>query len=299
MAKDPIKFHFNKILEIYLEDAEERSIKTDEEIKISDLAYYQLKQKILKAPIEDVLNTAEREGKLPFGPFKEVSQRKLMSDLKDIHTCLKMQWIDPSSIFEIEFSSACLCPRREEGNRWIVPPVVIPFEENYQLSIIGKIPLVSARGMIVMGKNSFTEMWKVWPQFLLYCCAVTRIPEALPAALIPIFGSEVKPAFFEDPMPLLKEYLRYYALCLKNFSPLLPDFIPFFLKEDAEGLHAKMLSIDQDPHRSYQNPYHRWIFNGEQTTSTQHMIASWKELAKRLAEEVMQHWFPEKQRSND
>lgn len=294
VAKDPIKFHFNKTWEMYLESPEERQLKTEEELVISALDRSLLKQESIKEPIEAVLERAEREGKLPFGMFKEVAAKRFKKEVEDLHECLNKHFIVPSDIFEIEFAAHCTAPCQFDDGRWLLPSVVLSYEDGYQLLIIGKIPLATHKGLLVLGKNSLPDIWKVWPQFLLYCSAVKLLPQHLEAQLIPVHSSKAKKTFFDDPQPYLKQFISYYALCLRKFSPLMPDWIPFFLNADAEGLQDKLSELMSDTARHHQNPYHQWIFHQQQLSCTQDMLLSWKERAALLTDPIMQHWFPAK-----
>lgn len=284
VAKDPIKFHFNKALEMYFEDAEERKIRTEEDFLLGTLETYKIKQKMIKEPIEDILSKAESEGRLPLGIFKEVAEKKMNKEWKTLQLLLEKHSLNPSDIFEIEFSANCQTPYQDEKQNWIVPAVNLCDEEGYELSIIGKIPLATNKGLLALSKDSLSDVWKTWPQFLLYCHAAKMLPGHLKEQLIPLQASKIKATSFDDPLPHLKNFVNYYALCLKNVSPLLPDFVPLFLQEDEKVLQAKIKSYLNSASRTYRSPYHQWIF--DQTPLSSEMIASWKNLAQRLTEEM-------------
>lgn len=290
-AKDPIRFHFNKTLEMYLESPEDRQVKTEEEISIAHLDRFFLKQEAVLEPIEQVLLRAERDGKLPFGMFKEVARQQFKEEREEFHKCLKNHALTSADIFEIEFTAECTSPVQVSDVRWQFPPVVLSYEDGYQFSIIGKIPLATQKGLLTLSKDSLPELWKAWPQFLLYCSAVKSLPQQWKPQLIPVHSAKIKPAFFDDPEPYLKKFIHYYVLCHRNFSPLMPDWIPFFLQADAAGLHNKISQLFTETGKAYRNPYLQWIFNKDQLPDSQGMIRLWKEQASLLAGDLAHHWF--------
>ena len=293
-AKDPIKFHFNRTLEIYLENADDRQVKTEEELIVAGLDYYHLKQEAIKEPIESVLAKAEKEGKLPFGVFKEVAQLRLKKEIDDFHQALEKHSLKPSDIFEIEFSADCSSPIQINDERWLFPPVVLSYDEGVHFSIIGKLPLVTRKGLLALSKDALPDIWKTWPQFLLYCSAAKCRPDLFEPHLIPLLAAKSKAAFFHDPDPYLKKFVHYFALCLENISPLMPDWLPLFLQEDTEGLKEKIIKAISETSRNYQSPYLHWIFNKNQLPDSPSMMDGWKEQAESLTVDIINSWFKDK-----
>ena len=98
-VRDPIKFHLNQTLEIFLETEEARKVKTEEEITVSPLDKYRMMQLAPKLPIDAILQRAERQGMLPFGLFKTVAAKRMKMDALEISSCLENLSIDPSGGF--------------------------------------------------------------------------------------------------------------------------------------------------------------------------------------------------------
>ena len=135
VARNPIKFHLNKVLEIYIQTEEDRKLKTEEESLFHALDKYQMKHYALKEPIETVLYKAEREGKLPFGLFKTVATKRLKEEVEEIHERLLKHSIDPAHMFQIEFCTSCSQPTQLEEDRWLFPAVSLHMKMaiNFQL----------------------------------------------------------------------------------------------------------------------------------------------------------------------
>lgn len=294
VARNPIKFYLNRVLEIYLQTDEDRKLKIEEDLILSPLDKHVLKQIAIKKPIETVLNIAEKEGKLPFGLFKTVAINRFKEDVEEMHESLKKHSIDPTHIFQIEFCSSCSYPIQLDEDKWLFPAIVLSYENHYKLSIIGKLDHVTSKGYLALSKATLSDTWKVWPQFLLYCSAAKFSPQQLEPQLILSQSREAKKAFFNDPEPYLKRFIDYYALCHQNFSPLLPDWIPFILENDALGLQNKMKQLFSESFGVYQNSDLRWILNKDHLPSSEKMINEWKSQAEELMGDLKHFWYKNK-----
>ncbi len=294
VARNPIKFHLNKVLEIYLQTEEDRKLKIEEELSVSPLDKYQLKHFALTEPIETVLYRAEKEGKLPFGLFKTVATKRLKDEVEEIHERLQKHSVDPDQIFQIEFCKSCSKPTQLAEDRWLFPAVSLTYEDSYKLSIVGKISHATPHGLLAISKGSLTDAWKVWPQFLLYCHAAKLCPDKLQPQLILAHSAQPKKAFFDDPESYLKQFVNYYALCLHNFSPLLPDWISLILEEDIRGLQDKMRQLFSDSFGVYQSHDLRWILNKHRLPSSEVMVHYWKPQAEQLLGDLIHFWYNSK-----
>lgn len=292
--RNPIKFHLNRTLEIYIQTEEDRKLKTEEELIVSSLDKYQIKHQALKEPIENILHQAESEGKLPFGLFKTVATHHLKEEIKDIYEQLSKHSVNPNEIFQIEFCASCVTPTQLEKKCWLFPPVVLNFENGHQLSIVGRLPYVSSKGLIILGKGNVIDALKAWPQFLLYCHAAKLCPEQFEPQLIMTQAAEPKRAFFDDPHEHFHQLIHYYVFCLNHFSPLLPDWIPTIMDEDVQGLDAKMKDIFSESFGSYQNHDLQWVFNKHHLPSSESIIQCWKPLTEKLVGDVIRLWYPSK-----
>ena len=107
-------------------------------------------------------------------------------------------------------------------------------------------------------------------------------------------AAQPKRAFFEDPEAYLKQFVNYYAFCLQNFSPLMPDWIPFILEEDVRGLQDKMRQLFTESFGVYQNHDLRWILNKHRLPNPEDMIHYWKSQADELLGDLMRFWYPSK-----
>lgn len=295
VARNPIKFYLNQILEIYLQTDEERLLKNEEELFLSSLDKYKLKQSAIKHPLDRVLIRAEKEGKLPLGLFKLVATQKLKEEVQEWHTRLDKHQIHPQDIFEVEFLTSCDKPIQIRNDGWLFPALTVTTENNQQISITGKLSHVTPKGLLAMNKGTLAEAWKMWPQFLLYQHVLQLHPQPLEPQLILAYGAKPKKAFFEQPHPYLKDFLNYYERCMTGFSPLLPDWIPLILEGDFQGVQDKMRQLfNTSQFGEYQNPDLRWILSKEWLPNAEQLIHNWKDYTQSLVGDLMRHWYPTK-----
>lgn len=291
VVRNPIKFTLNQLHEIYLQTEEDRIIQDEEEIQISSLEKHLIIKEALSGSIENVLAQAEREGKLPLGIFNTLSKRHLKDEHQKINEQLLKHAINPCHLFQIEFCTSCPSPVQLKEDHWLFPAVSLTLDGGKKISIVGKLPQVSSKGLVVLSKGSLTDAWKIWPQYLLYCQAVKLFPSKLESRLIFANGNHLKTQFFEDSELYLKKLIHYYAFCLDHFSPLLPDWIPLILNENIDGLQNKIKDIFGESFGLFQSPELRWFLNRYHLPSAEHIIQHWKYPCNELAGAIQSFWF--------
>lgn len=293
-VRNPIKFHLNRALDIYIEKEEDRQVKNDEEFSLSALDKYVLKQSALREPIEEVLNRAEKEGKMPLGLFKEVASRHLEEEADELQQRLQKYNLSREDLFQIEFCTNCTEPTQLEYDYWLMPAPSVTYDNGRTIQITGKLPYVTTKGLVVLSKGSLAETWKAWPQFLLYLYASSWHPDSLERQLIMTHAAQPKAAFCDDPMPYLKQFLDYYQICLKTFSPLMPDWIPSILEGDIKGLQDKMRQTFSNSFGEYRSHDLRWILHKDYLPDSQQIIEQWKGQAEALLADLLRHWHSAK-----
>lgn len=290
--RNPIKFYLNQGLDIYLKSEEDRKIKTEEEWVVHALDKFQIKHSSLKEPLDFILEQADKCGKLPFGLFKDVALKNLKREIEEIQNGLLRHEVEQNQIFQIDFCTSCSDPIQLDRDRWLFPAPYFNDEKGNQCSIVGKLSHVSSKGLIYIGKGSLTDVWKIWPQFLLYCHAVKICPKIGLPQLIFSHASQPKEAFFEDPNPYFKGLVQHYRLCSQNFLPLIPDWIPLILNSDTQGLEDKMHKLFAESFGGYQNDELRWILHPNRLPDSKHLLEGWKSHTENLLEDMIQSWFP-------
>ncbi len=289
-ARHPIKFHLNRILEIYLEDKQDRILKKEEELKVSSLDKYILRRTALKQSLDKVLYQAEKEGKLPFGLFKTVAVNHLTEDINSIQNRLKKENVTQDEIFQIEFCLSTNKPLKLANNRWRFPAIQLNYSDDYHLNVVGSLSHVTPKGLFVFAKDNLEEMWKIWPQFLAYQYACQICPDKFEKKLILSEKQTSKTPFFDDPDPYLKKFIRYYAQCRQNFSPLMPEWLDDILKKDTSGLQKGLNQIYEDSFGAYRSLDLKWAFNRYRLPQAQNLLETWKNEAEDLLSDLKARW---------
>ncbi len=289
-ARDPIKFHLNKVLEIYVQNPEERLIKNEEELSLSSLDRSILKKEGLKESMETFFHRVEREGKLPIGVFKTVAINKLAKDIVKLQERLKDENLVQTQMFQIEFCLSCREPVQMAENSWLLPAITLTYTEDYRLHIVGKLAHVTPKGLFAIdADNSLEKIWKTWPDFLASQYAAQWIPHKMERNLILSDYQSSKVPFFDDPEPYLKQFVRYYGICHTQFSPLMPKWISYFQKKNAEGLQKEMEKIF-DSFSGFQSPTLQWIFDKDHLPNAGELIENWSAEVDLLTKDICFHW---------
>jgi len=290
VARHPIKFHLNRILTIYLEESEDRALKNEEQLKISALDKSILKKNGLKYSLDRVLYQAEKEGKLPFGLFKTVAVNNLTENIQSVQERLKKEMVTQDQIFQIEFCLSAGAPIKLSDNRWRFPAITLHYPQDYQLHIVGTLSHVTPKGLFAFAKDNLEEIWKIWPQFLVYQYACKHCPEQFESNLILSEKQTSKIPFFDDPDPYLKQFVRYYALCREHFSPLMPKWLDDILKKDRVGLQKELNQIYEDSFGEYRSLDLQWVFNKYRLPLAEDVLKFWENEAESLLSDIKAKW---------
>lgn len=288
VARNPIKFHLNRILEIYLQEPEERIVKKEEDLKISAIDKYTLKRNGLKQSLKNVVYQAEKEGKLPFGLFKTVAINRLSQEIESLHARLKKESVSLNEIFQIEFCPTCREPFKKSENTWRFPPITLSYADNYQIHIVGNLSHATPKGLFAFGKDNVEEIWKIWPQFLAYQFACQLHPTGFEKHLILSEKQTSKSPFFDNPEPYLKQFVRYYALCHQHFSPLMPEWLTHVFHQDSARLQKELSKFFEDTFGTYKSPAIEWILNKNFLPKAEDLIESWQQEAQILLNDLIQ-----------
>lgn len=295
-ARNPIKTYFNKTLGIYLESAEKRIIKNEEEFHLSALQSFILKKDALKQPVEHILHMAEVEGHLPVGAFKAVSVDKIKREILSLKSNMEDLGVSAQAIFEMGFSDLYQKPKQSENGGWQLPSLQIPVGSR-QVSIVGNLDEVTANGLLAQVKDDRVDIVKVWPQFLVFCCLVEthRLPIASQLLMTKGLKGKAKTAFTQDPHRLLTSYLEYYFTALEHVSPLIPEWVPHLLTQNSEEFAAKVRNDLTNPFNPIYNDYLHWSMQDNAIDDADELVARWKPVVQDLFGALYSHWFPRRE----
>lgn len=289
VARDPIKYHLNRVLEIYIENPEDRILKTEEALSLSPLDRFIFKKEGLKESKDVFFHRIENEGRLPLGLFKKAALKKISQDMEKLQERLTTEALSPQELFEIEFSAGCQEPMQIGTHRWLFPSITLNYTADYRLHVVGKLSHMTLKGLFAIGADqSIEKIWRFWPQFLVSQYASKYLQEAGRNLILSDHPSTKVP-FFEDPEPYLKQFIRYFGICHTQFSPLMPKWLTHFHKKNAEGLQKEMDKIF-DSFGGYPNRTLQWIFDKDHLPDAKDLIAMWGEEAEALLNDIITHW---------
>lgn len=292
-ARNPLKTYFNKTLGVYLEKAEDRIIKNEEDFHLSALQSFQLKKMALTQPVDLIIKLAEKQGDLPLGAFKWIAIDKLKAEVVALKNNLIDFEVNPQDIFEIEFSEHCRAPIQTSQGHWNVPALKIAYRDSIQIKITGKLSEVSPQGLIAHLKDDKIDAVKIWPQFLVLSCLIKnyQLPISAKLLLIKTAKGKAKESFWSDPEELLRHYLDYYFLGLENLSPLIPEWVPSLLAEERGAFSEKMQSSLSNPFQPLYNDYMQWLTQAGTLPDSTSIELHWQEIARNLYSQMYQNWF--------
>ncbi len=292
MAKNPIKAFFNKSLGIYLNKAEDKILKNEEEFLVSHMQSFLFKKAAFKNPVDELLGKAIKSGSFPMGPFKQLSIEKVMTDIGQLKEQLSTHNIAPESIFQIHLSDHFQQPEQSENGSWNLPPLCVEYNQT-KIQIVGTLQEVCASGLIVRGKDEKGELAKVWPEFLIYMAVIKahRIPCNPDLIFLNGKKSAIKEAFFESPDCLLTDYLEYYFAALQHVSPLIPEWIPHLITDEGKDFEEKMVQSLTNPFQPLYNDYLHWGVKNALLCDPQAIVEAWRPRATKLFQAVYEQWW--------
>ncbi|NGX42811.1 MAG: RecBCD enzyme subunit RecC [Chlamydiae bacterium] len=294
MARNPIEAYFNLTLGIYLEKEETRLVKTDEEFLLSALDRAILRKPALKRSLDHVLHRAEKEGRLPLGPFKNYGVKKLQSEVEEISDNLIQLGVGVDELIEIEFSDLFEEAKQTDSGSWQLPPLEVSVKGK-PVKIVGSLKEVSTEGLIAFSKDDRKDVLKTWPMYLIYNCLVLKHQLPLKRSLLFAKSGKEKESFFSDPFHLLENYLEYYFHALENISPLIPEWTSDLLENDVHTFDKKIRQTLSGDSRHFYNEYMKWIVKGSNLPDAENILESWKHVAEKLFGELFQQWYPKKE----
>lgn len=292
-SKSPLRVYFNKALDIYIENEEDRQIRKDEDFVLSRPATALILKTSAKHTIETMLRRAMNEGQLPGGPFREAEKARLKKDIEKLKENLLLLGITIEKIFDIEFSERYASPLQTETG-WRLPPLEVFVPDMGIVRIVGHIETVSNEGLIAIAEDDVKEAIKIWPMWLVFCCLVQAHELPIDRKLIFAKGEKwsVKEEEFESPEKLLIHFLNYYFKGLQNPSPLMPECISPMLRGAVEKVSDIFQTTDDESFNQTYDAYLKWIKRTSPLTDMHASMANWQSTAKTLFVDMHQAWYP-------
>lgn len=288
LARYPLKHYFQKGLSLFLRQEEEH---VDEEpFTLSPLLVSQARKHFIKAPIDSFIEKASLQGQFPYGLLNKVAHHHLEEEKEFIDDLLVKYTLRKEDFYSITFVPNLDKLYFEKNKQHFHIPSPQFTLDKVKVQITGTLEGVTPQGLFVHEECSFKGAIPSWPAFLLL-----QGIEALPQEFSPqlLFGKKegIKKWLDKATLPSFITFLDYYFHALKTPSPLFPEWVESFLKEDCTLLEKSMqVSLGDDFGRCYDQERH-FVFNRHHLPSASMMIERWKDLAKQLYGDMYAAWF--------
>lgn len=282
-ARNPVRRYFNKTLGIYLETAEDRQLKSDEEFHLTPLQSHLLKQNAFTHSPDQIVRLAEREDRLPIGPFKQPAVERLQNELGGLRKNLAMLGVHPETLQTLTLSEQYSMPKKVSDQEWHLPPLSLQ-HQGQTFQVVGTLRDIASQGMVVSGKDDPIDILKIWPHYLLLNCVTQQYQLPIESALLMTKGSKGKrivPTLL-DPQTILGDYLNYACICLEHPSPLVPEWTSAVLTRDPKVFAEIMRESLSNPFNPMYNVYLRWAFDVEALPDSAVLMERWLPYAERL-----------------
>jgi exodeoxyribonuclease V gamma subunit len=255
LARHPIQFYLNEVLEIYLK-AEEGVPPEEREFILSYLDRAAMRKASMKYDFSSVLKRAESKGQMPIGPFKQIALMSIKEETDDLQHVFSFFELKRKDIFSIELKLGCFAPLQMPSGNWILPAIDVPLKSGGTAKVVGKLADLSMKGLIYHGKDDLKDLVKAWPLFLIF----VNLPDfgvSCQHQLLLSKEGKAKKFELENPLSFLSDYLAYAELCCQNISPLMPDWAKAILQGEVEDLRK---SIHSSKGSNFSDEYLDWLF---------------------------------------
>lgn len=267
-AKHPVRFFMQHVLGIYAPSLFQRE---EREFVLPAYDRARLIKQSLKDPLGKVLRHTQAKGDMPLGVFEIVAQRRISEETTRREALLSDLSISPMQIGSITLASG----RGEDSS----VEVEGPSGSTYHLS--GVIDDVCDRGLIFHGEDTYRDLVSVWPIYLVFLCAASRIPGQGKDLILTKEG-KVLTFNIEDPHALVGSYLDYFMESLKAPSFLMPSWSEAILNGDEKELGKIMKKKDFIDVSPFPDDYLRWVFLRDPPPSPKDLITSYDKVAKNV-----------------
>lgn len=291
-ARNPLKTYFNQSLGVFLKEEKEKHL--DEKFVLTNLDMHHLKRKSLYQPPHLALSAADKRGDLPCGIFKTVAISRVQEESAVLKNCLSHLDVSPEEVFEIECAEHCEKPTLLSSQSWLLPPLRLDCENGTCIKIIGKLSEVTQKGLLAYAENSHKDVLKVWPQYLVFNALTKTYHLPIENNLLLIKSKSKKEPFFQDPFPLLKNYINYYLRSQNTPSPLIPEWTFQLINSSPDEFDEHVSRQLNNSFSHFYNHYVKWIARGVDIPSSCDWLHEWKDIAESIFGEMCRSWFPPK-----
>ena len=289
LAANPLKFYFTKILKMYLKKEDENEDFLKKDFTLSFLDKFHIRNESHKRDQNQIILKKEREGNMPVGIMKAVAKEEINKHVSDYLNNFEKLQISLKDIQSVEMSLSCSKAKKISDHRWEVPAIEVNIDNEVFFKLVGVLKGITPQGMIVYSDMKLRDIIKIWPEYLIFLKLNPLFLNVKPALLFTKIGKE-KLLTELDVNKALEKYLRYYAVCLSSFSPLLRDWAePLLLKDQMALEKAIFKSFSEKP--IFEDMYFNFAFSRfEKPPSSTKIYENWSPFLKQTFEPLLKEW---------
>lgn len=282
-AKNPLKYFFNKKLEIYL--LQDNQIKNEENFLITPMQLGLLRKRGAFEESQTIIETANKMGLLNKNIFTPIIEAKIVKEIDNLCLSRELFNISKDNLIEILFTEE---PKDNTQKQIFLPPLTINTLSNKSVKITGKLFPFCSEGFIVNSKDTFQDLLKVWPHYLLFLKAKKDFQLNIEENIIFLRSSTKKKIEIENVNEMLANYLSFYFKGTSEGTLVIPDWA-LELGKYTPGNEIEIFEqFVNDPFYPCYNEYLKWIFRFSKPTAND--IANAYEEYKEVYENIYDLW---------
>ena len=255
--------------------------------RLDGLAKFSIRESFLFHPLEEALSLPKNQPFLPKGSFALCAREELSESFSKMWGYLSEEGVEMGEIFSVELTPRVQVPMQSSSHLWLFPPLPIPWQGSYGY-VTGKIPFVSQKGLVFPRKGDWKTIWRVWPEFLVYCGLVQYFQQ--PWALQVLFTetTSTKRSFFEEAVPHLGRAGAFSTLAIEQPCPLFPDWMPSFIQGDVRAFQEALEEFIRPFSATGDEGWWKWIFDEE--AALEKWVDQFGPCARALGEDLYKAW---------
>jgi exonuclease V gamma subunit len=266
-ARNPLKYYLNESLQFYPDSLDvdlERG-----EFSLSPLKRYQLAQKALKGSLDEVIQEARLQGIFPAGTLGALAEDHLIFDVAQRESQLEKLGVEKGDLFEVVLHPFYRQWTQLKPTLFGAPPVKL----GGGLEITGTLGPLCSKGLLCFGEDNLEGWVRSWPAYLVF----QHLPH-LQGELLSMKKGKAMTSSPHDPTEALESYLRYFAKSSVDPSPLMPEWLSFFLSRDVVGLEKKLEQLEVVTTGVFVDPSWQWLVRRDGLPRASALIANWSDL---------------------
>ncbi len=273
LINSPVSFYFKNALGVRIQDNISQMNLLDQEIFLSSLDKYLLRKTLNSTGEKEILEIESLKGKIPSGVFKKLSEKELLKDVADFESSCKTHGVSNEEFWTLRLIPGLEKLQVDQKDRIIfTPSPEISFCDR-RIQFSGEIERVSEEGLLFEGTESFSDLLKMWPEYLIFVLATK--PEGFKEELLIGKTNTRKTLDTENANSSLEHLLNYYKEALSSSIFFTPEAIEAVLLNDSKKL---VKSFDKIMSSEFVDRHTKWCQEHVCFTNPLESEKKWKSL---------------------